>query len=414
MAVKWTGGHSSPILCLNASQEGLVASGAECGDLMVWGEDGTPLGHTHFQGADDVTSVLFSPSCPTKLYASHGETISILDVRSLKESLDHFHVNEEEINCLSLNETENLLASADDSGTIKILDLEKKKVSRSLKRHSNICSSVAFRPQRPQSLVSCGLDMQVMLWNLQKARPLWITNLQEDEMEEMESPQSPGQLLNPALAHSVSVASCGNIFSCGAEDDHKLQALEAQFKELDFTTDNLTQKFECHSKTLANQAAQDELWTAVLSLKFTSMELNILYSYVIEVLICLHTRVLEKLPDLVRGLPTLASILRRKVKNKHIRDVWESVLEEYGLQEGDITALCTFFVAHGNKAEHYIDKVRQMYIRDVNFMITNMVKNQALQDGLLKAVQVVEKGKAVRVSEEQKSSLKELIPSIKS
>ncbi|XP_025846055.1 WD repeat-containing protein 53 isoform X1 [Vulpes vulpes] len=218
MAVKWTGGHSSPILCLNASQEGLVASGAEGGDLMAWGEDGTPLGHTRFQGADDVTSILFSPSCPTKLYASHGETISLLDVRSLKGSLDHFHVNEEEINCLSLNETENLLASADDSGAIKILDLENKKVSRSLKRHSNICSSVAFRPQRPQSLVSCGLDMQVMLWNLQKARPVWITNLQEDEAEELESPQSPGQLLNPALAHSVSVASCGNIFSCGAED----------------------------------------------------------------------------------------------------------------------------------------------------------------------------------------------------
>ncbi|XP_059019005.1 WD repeat-containing protein 53 isoform X2 [Mustela lutreola] len=218
MAVKWTGGHSSPILCLNASQEGLVASGAEGGDLMAWGEDGTPLGHTRFQGADDVTSVLFSPSCPTKLYASHGETISLLDVRSLKGSVDHFHVNEEEINCLSLNDTENLLASADDSGSIKILDLENKKVSRSLKRHSNICSSVAFRPQRPQSLVSCGLDMQVMLWNLQKSRPLWITNLQEDETEEMESPQSPGQLLNPALAHSVSVAFCGNIFSCGAED----------------------------------------------------------------------------------------------------------------------------------------------------------------------------------------------------
>ncbi|XP_008062419.1 WD repeat-containing protein 53 [Carlito syrichta] len=218
MAVKWTGGHTSPILCLNANQEGLVASGAECGDLMAWGEDGTPLGHTRFQGTDDVASVLFSPSCPTKLYASHGETISILDVRFLKGSLDHFHVNEEEINCLSLNETDNLLASADDSGAIKILDLENKKVSRSLKRHSNICSSVAFRPHRPQSLVSCGLDMQVMLWNLQKARPLWITNLQEDETEEMEGPQSPGQLLNPALAHSLSVASCGNIFSCGAED----------------------------------------------------------------------------------------------------------------------------------------------------------------------------------------------------
>ena len=144
------------------------------------------------------------------------------------------------------------------------------------------------------------------------------------------------------------------------------------------------------------------------------MELNILYSYVIEVLICLHTRVLEELPDLVRGLPTLTSILRRKVKNKRIRVVWESVLAECGLQEGDITALCTFFVAHGNKAEHYIAKVRQMYIRDVNFLITNMVKNQALQDGLLKAVQVIEKGKAVRDPEEQKSSLKELMPTVKS
>uniref|UniRef100_A0A8C9PGF2 Single-pass membrane protein with coiled-coil domains 1 n=1 Tax=Spermophilus dauricus TaxID=99837 RepID=A0A8C9PGF2_SPEDA len=191
--------------------------------------------------------------------------------------------------------------------------------------------------------------------------------------------------------------------------DHKLQALEAQFKELDNTKDNLTQKFEHHSKTLASQAAQDEMWTAVLAMKFTSIELNILYSYIIEVLISLHTRVLEKLPDLVRGLPTLASVLKRKVKNKRIRVVWESVLEECGLQEGDITAICTFFIAHGHKADHYAAKVRQMYIRDITFMITNMVKNQDLQDGLLRAVQVIEKGKAERIPEEQKSPLKELI-----
>lgn len=140
------------------------------------------------------------------------------------------------------------------------------------------------------------------------------------------------------------------------------------------------------------------------------MELSILYSYVMEVLICLHTRVLEKLPDLVRGLPTLASVLRRKVKNQRIRGVWESVLEESGLEEGDIIALCTFFIAYGNKAEYYVAKVRQMYIKDVTFLITNMVKNQALQDGLLRAVQVIEKGKAVKAPENQKSPLKELMP----
>ncbi|XP_059678744.1 WD repeat-containing protein 53 isoform X2 [Gavia stellata] len=57
----------------------------------------------------------------------------------------------------------------------------------------------------------------VMLWNLQKARPLWTTNLQECETEE-DSPQSAGQFFNPPLAHSLSVALCGNIFGCGAQD----------------------------------------------------------------------------------------------------------------------------------------------------------------------------------------------------
>ncbi|XP_075413273.1 single-pass membrane and coiled-coil domain-containing protein 1 [Tenrec ecaudatus] len=195
--------------------------------------------------------------------------------------------------------------------------------------------------------------------------------------------------------------------------DNKLQALEAQFKELDLTKDNLTEKFENHSKTLASQAAQAELWTAVLALKLTSMELNILYSYVLEVLVFLHTRVLEKLPALVKSLPTLTSVLRRKAKNKHIRQVWESVLQDCGLQEGDITALCTFFIAHGNKAEHYSATARQMYIRDVTLMVTDVVKHQALQDALLSAVQVIEKGKVVRASREQKSSLKELIAPVK-
>ncbi|NXP59700.1 WDR53 protein, partial [Chloropsis cyanopogon] len=163
-----------------------------------------------------VASVVFSARRPSTLYASHGEAISVLDVRSLQEPLQRFHVNEEEINCLSLSDTGGCLAAADDSGAIRVLDLESSKVSRTL-RHSNICSSVAFRPQRPQSLVSCGLDMQVMLWNLQKARPLWTTNLQECDTEE-ESPQAAGQLFNPPLAHSLSVASCGNVFGCGAQD----------------------------------------------------------------------------------------------------------------------------------------------------------------------------------------------------
>lgn len=57
-----------------------------------------------------------------------------------------------------------------------------------------------------------------MLWGLQKTRPLWTLNLQDVAEDEGEHQQRPGQLFNPPLAHCVSVATCGNILGCAAED----------------------------------------------------------------------------------------------------------------------------------------------------------------------------------------------------
>ncbi|KAG8135891.1 hypothetical protein E2320_008873 [Naja naja] len=213
MAKKWTNGHSSSVLSLNVSKDGLLASGAEGGEVTIWNAEGNPLERVRLQKAEDVTSIIFSPTCSRRLYVSHGEIISMLDTRCLKEPVECFHVNEEEINCLSVNETDSFLAAADDSGAIKIIDLQSKKLSRCLQRHSNICASTAFRPQRPQSLLSCGLDMKIIMWNLQKTHPQWIMNLQEAAVE-----QGNCQLFNPPLVHSLSVSTCGNVFGCGAED----------------------------------------------------------------------------------------------------------------------------------------------------------------------------------------------------
>ncbi|XP_053564938.1 WD repeat-containing protein 53 [Bombina bombina] len=220
MAAQWSCGHTNSVLSLAVSTDKVVASGAEAGELAIWNYQGLHLDTLHLDGGGDVTGITFSPVCSTRLYVSHGETLSVLDTRSFKDPVENFSVNKEEINCISVNETGNLLAAADDSGAIKVLDLENKKVCRTLQRHTNICSAVSFRPHRPQSLVSCGLDMQVMLWNMHKTRPLWITNLQQlaEEENDVNHHKSPGQLFNPPLAHSVAVAPCGNIFSCGAED----------------------------------------------------------------------------------------------------------------------------------------------------------------------------------------------------
>lgn len=220
-ARQWCEGHSTPILCVGAAPgpEGLLASGSEGGQLTVWSQEGTIVGRLQLPDDEDCTSVVFSPAASAQLYVSHGENISVVDPRNLKSTVQEFvGVGEEEINALGLNETGSALAVADDSGAVRILDIPSGKVCRNLRRHTNICSSVAFRPQRPNNLVSAGLDMQVILWGLQKTRPLWMLSLQDIVEEEDAHQQQPGQLFNPPLAHCVTVSSCGNVVGCAAED----------------------------------------------------------------------------------------------------------------------------------------------------------------------------------------------------
>uniref|UniRef100_A0A8C7XTT1 WD repeat domain 53 n=1 Tax=Oryzias sinensis TaxID=183150 RepID=A0A8C7XTT1_9TELE len=222
MARQWSEGHSASVLCVGASSgpEGLIASGSEGGQITIWGQDGTIAGRITVPGEGDITSVVFSPAASNQLFASHGDTVSVLDPRNLKSSVEDFReAGEEEINSLALNETGSALAVADDSGAVRVLEIPGGKVCRTLRRHTNICSSVAFRPHRPNNLVSVGLDMQVMLWNLQKTRPLWTLNLQDAaEDDEGLHQQRAGQLFNPPLVHCVTVASCGNVLGCASED----------------------------------------------------------------------------------------------------------------------------------------------------------------------------------------------------
>lgn len=165
MARQWGEGHSSSILCVGASPgpEGVLASGSEGGEVAVWSPEGAVIGRLTLPGGEDVTALVFSPAAaPGLMYVSHGDVVSALDPRKLKGVVEEFQgAGEEEINALALNDAGSALAVADDSGAVRVLELPGGKVCRTLRRHTNICSSVAFRPHRPNNLVSAGLDMQV-------------------------------------------------------------------------------------------------------------------------------------------------------------------------------------------------------------------------------------------------------------
>lgn len=130
--------------------------------------------------------------------------------------------------------------------------------------------------------------------------------------------------------------------------------------------------------------------------RYTSVEVNLFYSYIWETINCLHSQVVENLSDLAGSLPTLSSILRRKGKSERIRLAWESALETLGLQEGDVKAFCAFFMIHSHDACYYPVKQRQAYTSDITSVIHRMVKSQVFKHSLLCAVHVVENRKAWR------------------
>ncbi|XP_048361365.1 single-pass membrane and coiled-coil domain-containing protein 1 isoform X2 [Sphaerodactylus townsendi] len=174
----------------------------------------------------------------------------------------------------------------------------------------------------------------------------------------------------------------------------KLQCIQAQFTMLDTSMQKLSESSELQSTTLKNQMEENEMWASLVEDRYTSVEVNLFYSYICETIHYVHSQVLEKLPDLKGALPTLSSILRKKGKNQSIRIAWESVLERLGLHEGNVEALCAFFILHSYDACYYPVKQRQNYSTDISSVITKVVKNQLFRHSLLSAVRLVEDGKA--------------------
>ncbi|CAH1262059.1 WDR53 [Branchiostoma lanceolatum] len=177
---RFTGGHQDSVLCLACSVDGVLASGGESGELCLWSVEKPGLLHqvSGLQDAD-VTSVCFSVKQPHVLCAAVGESVHLYDSRDMAKAVHQFKFNSEEINEVNFDEKENFLAACDDSGEVKIIDFEGRKLFKTLRGHENICSSAKFCPKKTWGMVSGGLDQNVILWDFSRGKKLKICNMQD-------------------------------------------------------------------------------------------------------------------------------------------------------------------------------------------------------------------------------------------
>lgn len=228
MPAKLSGGHTASVLSVDVQlQTGQVVSGGEGGELCVWSKDGL-LKEKLSRPNTDCTSVVFSRENPNLIYAAFGEEVLVLDHQRVQEPVHVFHSNEDEINQVKLNANEHFLASCDDAGEIKIFGLQNRKEFKTLRlKHTNICSTVVFRPNYPWELISGGLDCRLVHWDFSKPKCLNQFNMQELHATPGNSPY----FINPPFLHHLAVSPSGSTMACALENG-QIPILNSSHKSL--------------------------------------------------------------------------------------------------------------------------------------------------------------------------------------
>ncbi|XP_075482567.1 uncharacterized protein LOC142522878 [Primulina tabacum] len=134
------------------------------------------------------------------IYVSAGNEVKCFDLHmtdSLKQ-LECYNYNKDEINQIAFHSKSPFLAAADDTGDVKIIDIQQHCMFKTLRSgHKSICSTVQFLPWKNWEVISGGLDSKLVLWDFSKGRP--------NKIMDMGNKGDAGQCLNPAFIHGLAV-----------------------------------------------------------------------------------------------------------------------------------------------------------------------------------------------------------------
>lgn len=201
-------GHKAAATYCIASRTrpGLFATAAEDGNVCWFDMRCKDMAFKMDVGNDDpISSICFKPGNEDIIYVSSGNEVKSFEVNLGKASkpLESYNYNKDEINQIVCTPNSSFLASADDSGDVKVVDIRQQCLYRTLRAgHTSICSSVQFVPWRPWEVITGGLDSKLVVWDFSKGRPKKIVDF---GMPDVRNKDNTGQCLNPAFVHALAL-----------------------------------------------------------------------------------------------------------------------------------------------------------------------------------------------------------------
>ena len=183
-------------------------------DMKLWSpqlEQSTPVHVVSTLLPGDVSSITSSPTSQHHFAASVGDCVLYFDRRNLMKPTCRFQVNRDEIDEISIHQNGRLLSACDDSGDVKVIEIESAKVIRTLSgHHDNICSSAKFSRTEHAQIFSGGLDCNIIRWDFNRGHPVAKVATHES------ASQSGGSyLVNPPMVHCIDLVSRSEALVCG-------------------------------------------------------------------------------------------------------------------------------------------------------------------------------------------------------
>ncbi|BFZ63501.1 WD repeat-containing protein 53 [Saitoella coloradoensis] len=219
-------GHKAPVLSLafSPSSSDSLASSSEDRTVRLWDlrtEKPVKAWLPTTLGGDPVTSIVWSENGEGRIWVGCGTRVLGLDVRGGSGMLGGKLVVEKEVAGDEINQIAlhgDLIAAADDLGDVHVWDTKADTVSSMKTNHTSIASTLLFLPRKPMpTLLSGGLDSQIMHWDLTRKLPKSTLNIRDLIVEAAEGDAS-GQMFNPPFVNSLSWNEVGKVWASAVGD----------------------------------------------------------------------------------------------------------------------------------------------------------------------------------------------------